>query len=73
MNIKYIVVGLDVIGIIILIYILNNKELIYIIDEGCVCLGKFIINMLDMLKGINWGVNVSMMFSGMEIVVMVVD
>lgn len=26
-----------------------------------------------MLKGMNWGVNVSMMFSGMEIVVMVVD
>lgn len=56
-----------------LIYILNNNELVYIKDEGCICLGKLFFYMLDMIKGMNWGVNVYMRFSGIEIVVIVVD
>lgn len=55
------------------VYILNNKELMYIIDEGCIFLGKFIFDMFDILKGMNWGVNVYMIFSGIEIIVIVVD
>lgn len=55
------------------IYILNDKELIYMIDEGCICLGMFIIDMLDIFKGLDCGVIVYMMFSGIEIVVIVVD
>lgn len=43
------------------------------IEEGCICFGMFIIDMLDIIKGIYWGVNVYMMFSGIEIVVIVVD
>lgn len=35
-------------------------------------LGKFFIDMLDILEGINWGVNVYMVFSVIEIFVIVV-
>lgn len=36
-------------------------------------LGKLFIDMLDILEGINWGVNVYMVFSVIEIFVIVVD
>lgn len=55
------------------IYILNNIDLIYMIEKGCIYLGKFIFNLLDIMKGMDWGVYVYMMFSGIEIVVIVVD
>lgn len=47
--------------------------MVYIIDEGCICLGNLIFDMFDMIKGMNWGVSVYMIFSGIEIIVIVVD
>lgn len=56
-----------------LIYILNVKNLKFIIDEGCICLGNFFIDMLDIFNGMDCGMIVNMMFRGIEFVVMVVD
>lgn len=59
--------------IIFFVYNLEKVNLIYMIDEGCMFVGNFIIEMLDILKGLNWGVCVYMIFSGIEVVVIVVD
>lgn len=56
-----------------LIYILNVKNLKFIIDECCICLGNIFIDMLDIFNGMDCGVIVNMMFRGIEFVVMVVE
>lgn len=72
-NITYTVAEPDVTRMTISIYTSNNKEPTYTTDEGCARLGKFTIDMPDTSKGMNRGVNVSMTFSGTEIVVTAVD